>query len=78
MLTSVIAWILVGLIAGLIAINNIVSGRVKRAKRNAGTVVIERPGEIAMTNTVTPPGITMVARSNVVQSRDLTNTWSQF
>ena len=77
MLTSVISWILLGLIAGLIASNKIMSGRVRRAKGNAGTVEIEQPGQIAATNTVTPTGMTTVARSNVMQSRDLTNTWSQ-
>jgi len=76
MLTSVIAWILLGLIVGFVA-SNIVSGRVERAKRHATTTDIKRAGEIATTNTVTPTGMTWVARRNVTQSRDLTNTWSQ-
>ena len=77
MLTSVIAWILKPSITGSVASNKIVSGRVRRAKGNARTVDIEQLGEIATTNTVTPTSMTTVARSKVMQSRDLTNTWSQ-
>ena len=78
MLTSVITCILLGLIAGLIVSNKILSGRVRRAKGNAGTVDIEQPGEIARTNTVTPTRMKTVVQSRVMRSRDITNTWSQF
>ena len=74
---SVIVCILLGLIAGIIASNKIVSGRAKRAKGNAEIIDFEQADEIATTNIVTPTGVTTVARSNATQSRDLTNTWSQ-
>ena len=76
MLMSVIALMFLGLIAGFVASKN-VSGRVERAKGHAVTTGIERAGDIATTNTVTPTGMTRVARRNVTPSRDLTNTWSQ-
>ena len=60
MLTGVITCILLGLIAALIASNKIVSGRVRRARGNAGTVNIEQSGEIAATNTSIPTSMTTV------------------
>ncbi|MGD1275819.1 MAG: hypothetical protein ABR964_01185 [Tepidisphaeraceae bacterium] len=76
MLMSAIAWILLGVIAGFVA-SNIVRGRVERAKGHAVTSDIKQAGVIPRTNTVTPTGMTRVARRNVTQRRDLTNTWSQ-
>ena len=75
MLMSVIAWILLGLIAAFIA-NNIVGGRVKRAEGYAETIDTEQAGKIATTNIVIPTRMTRVARTNLTRSRDLTNTWS--
>lgn len=76
MLMTVTAWISLGLFAGFVA-RNIVSGRVERAKGDAVTSDIKQAGVIPRTNTVTPTGMTSIARRNVTQRRDLTNTWSQ-
>ena len=76
MLISLIASILLSLIAGFIAIN-IVCGRVECAKGNVITIDIEQTGEIVTANIVTSTGMTRIARRNVMRSRDITNTWSQ-
>jgi hypothetical protein len=76
MLMSVIVWTLLCLIAGFIA-SKFLPGWMERAEGDAVTIDIERASEIATTKTVRPTGMKRDARTNVMRSRDITNTWSQ-